>query len=72
HDRYFISRVANKIVEIRDGELVLYRGDYAYYREKKAEEAAEAAASQEAAEQEAKRKAKREKQKAKEAARKAA
>jgi ATP-binding cassette subfamily F protein 3 len=72
HDRYFISRVANKIVEIRDGELVLYRGDYAYYREKKAEEAAEAAACQEAAEQEAKRKAKREKQKAKEAARKAA
>ena len=32
HYRYFISRVANKIVEIRDGELVVYRGDYAYYR----------------------------------------
>nr|WP_228009044.1 ABC-F family ATP-binding cassette domain-containing protein [Cyanobium sp. LEGE 06113] len=39
HDRYFISRVANRIVEIRDGELVLYRGDYAYYLEKKEEEA---------------------------------
>ncbi len=72
HDRYFVSQVANKIVEIRDGELVVYRGDYAYYREKKAEELAAAQASQEAAEQEAKRKAKRDKQKAKEAARKAA
>ncbi len=39
HDRYFVSRVANKIVEIRDGELILYRGDYAYYQEKKREEA---------------------------------
>jgi len=72
HDRYFISQVANKIVEIRDGELVVYRGDYAYYREKKAEEAAAAQAALEAAEQEAKRKAKRDKQKAKEAARKSA
>ena len=72
HDRYFISRVANKIVEIRDGELVVYRGDYAYYREKKAEESEAAQAALEAAEQEAKRKAKRDKQKAKEAARKSA
>ncbi len=39
HDRYFISRVANRIVEIRDGQLVLYRGDYAYYLSKKNEEA---------------------------------
>jgi ATP-binding cassette subfamily F protein 3 len=38
HDRYFIARVANRIVELRDGELVLSRGDYAYYQEKKAEE----------------------------------
>ena len=72
HDRYFISRVANKIVEIRDGDLVVYRGDYAYYREKKAEEAAEADGARQAAEDEAKRKAKRDKQKAKDAARKAA
>jgi ATP-binding cassette subfamily F protein 3 len=72
HDRYFVSRVANKIVELRDGELVLYRGDYAYYVEKKAEEAAEAAAARLAAEQQAKRKANRERQKAKDAARKAA
>jgi ATP-binding cassette subfamily F protein 3 len=39
HDRYFIGQVANRIVELRDGELVLYRGDYAYYQEKKREEA---------------------------------
>jgi ATP-binding cassette subfamily F protein 3 len=71
HDRYFIGRVANKIVELRDGELVLYRGNYAYYQEKKAEEAAAAADAQLAAEQEAKRRSNREKQKAKTAARKA-
>ena len=40
HDRYFISRVANRIVELRDGKLCLYRGDYKYYLEKKAEEKA--------------------------------
>ena len=39
HDRYFISQVANKIVEIRDGDLCVYSGDYAYYQEKKQEEA---------------------------------
>jgi ATP-binding cassette subfamily F protein 3 len=70
HDRYFISRVANKIVEIRDGDLVVYRGDYAYYREKKAEEAAAAEAARQSAEQDAKRKANRDKQKAKAEARK--
>jgi ATP-binding cassette subfamily F protein 3 len=42
HDRYFIARVANRIVELRDGELVLYRGDYAYYQARKQEEQAEA------------------------------
>ncbi len=42
HDRYFISRVANRIVELRDGELVIYRGDYAYYLQKKEEERQEA------------------------------
>ncbi len=40
HDRHFISKVANRIVELRDGELILYRGDYAYYQQKKQEEAA--------------------------------
>ena len=63
HDRYFISRVANRIVELRDGELVMYRGDYAYYLEKKEEERAEKQEKALAAEREAKRKANREKQK---------
>ena len=69
HDRYFISRVANRIVELRDGELVLYRGDYSYYVEKKAEERAAAEAALRQAEQDARRKAKREKQKGREARR---
>ena len=63
HDRYFISRVANRIVELRDGELVLYRGDYNYYLEKKTEERQAADAALKKAEQEAKRQAKRDKQK---------
>jgi len=42
HDRYFISQVANKIVEIRDGEFRVYLGDYHYYLQKIAEEKEEA------------------------------
>ncbi len=62
HDRYFISRVANRIVELRDGELVLYRGDYSYFQEKKAEEAVEASKAIELAKREAKRIANRDRQ----------
>jgi ATP-binding cassette subfamily F protein 3 len=69
HDRYFISRVANRIVELRDGELVLYRGDYAYYLEKKQEEAdaadATAAAAARVARQAADRARQKDRQKAK-------
>ncbi|MGB0875129.1 MAG: acyl-CoA dehydrogenase family protein, partial [Synechococcus sp.] len=64
--------VANRIVELRDGELVLYRGDYAYYLEKKEEERAAAKEKELAAEREAKRKANKEKQKARDARRKKA
>jgi len=38
HDRYFISQVANKIVEIRNGEFKVYEGDYHYYLNKLEEE----------------------------------
>ena len=38
HDRYFISEVANKIVEIRDGDFRVYIGDYHYYLSKIEEE----------------------------------
>jgi len=34
HDRYFISKVANKIIEIKDSKLFLYRGNYEYFLEK--------------------------------------
>ena len=68
HDRYFISRVANRIVELKDGELVLYRGDYAYYQAKKREESeaaeAAAAAAARAARQAANRLRQKDKQKA--------
>ena len=62
HDRYFIARVANRIVELRDGELVLYRGDYAYYQEKKREEASEAKLQQQEGERAAQRENNRRKQ----------
>ncbi|MFM1811373.1 MAG: putative transporter ATP-binding protein YdiF, partial [Cyanobacteriota bacterium] len=65
HDRYFIARVANTIVELRDGELVRYRGDYAYYLQKKEEEAEAARAASEEQARAAKRAANRDKQKAK-------
>ncbi|MFM7613357.1 MAG: ATP-binding cassette domain-containing protein, partial [Synechococcales cyanobacterium] len=70
HDRYFISQIANKIVEIRNGELRLYRGDYHYYLDKLAEEKAETQSKAVAAEKVAKTAAKRAKQKEKEIARK--
>ncbi|MGF1460273.1 MAG: ABC-F family ATP-binding cassette domain-containing protein [Leptolyngbyaceae cyanobacterium] len=76
HDRYFISQVANKIVEIREGELRLYRGDYHYYLEKvEAEKEAarrKVAEAAKAAKQAEKRRKQQEKQKEKSAARKAA
>jgi ATP-binding cassette subfamily F protein 3 len=65
HDRYFISQVANKIVEIRDGELRVYAGDYAYYLEKIDEEKREAAHAAAVAAKAAKDAAKRAKEKEK-------
>jgi ATP-binding cassette, subfamily F, member 3 len=38
HDRYFINRIATKVVEVRDGRLWDYAGDYDYYLEKREEE----------------------------------
>ena len=70
HDRYFISRVANRIVELRDGELVVYRGDYAYYLQKKEEERQEAEQAREDETRSQKREANRLKQKSKAAGRK--
>jgi ATP-binding cassette, subfamily F, member 3 len=63
HDRYFIAQVANRIVELRDGDLVLYQGDYAYYLEKKAEEAEAALLAQQDQQKQARQLANRQKQK---------
>lgn len=37
HDRYFLDRVCNHIIEIDDGNLYHHNGNYQYYLEKKAE-----------------------------------
>ncbi len=70
HDRYFLSQVANKIVELRDGELIVYKGDYNYYLDKIAEEKHQQDLAAQKAADDAKRTAKRAKQKDKEKARK--
>jgi ABC transport system ATP-binding/permease protein len=36
HDRYFLDRVTNRILEIDRADLYTYSGNYAYYLEKKA------------------------------------
>lgn len=65
HDRYMISAFANKIVEVRNGELKVYNGNYEYYLERKEEERERAQMLKEAADREAKLAAKREKDKQK-------
>lgn len=37
HDRYFLDRICNEIVEIDNGTLYHYKGNFSYYVEKKAE-----------------------------------
>ncbi len=37
HDRYFLDRICNRIIELEDGKLYNYDGDFAYYIERKAE-----------------------------------
>lgn len=36
HDRYFLERVCNEIIEMENGTLYKYYGNYSYYMEKKA------------------------------------
>jgi ATP-binding cassette subfamily F protein 3 len=36
HDRYFLDKVADRVVELADGKVTEYAGNYSYYREKKA------------------------------------
>ena len=35
HDRYFLDKVADRILELDDGKLTEYLGNYSYYKEKK-------------------------------------
>jgi ATP-binding cassette subfamily F protein 3 len=35
HDRYFLDRVADRILEVRDGELISYVGGYSAYAEQR-------------------------------------
>jgi ABC transport system ATP-binding/permease protein len=35
HDRYFLERVCNEIIELESGQLYSYKGNYSYYLEKK-------------------------------------
>jgi len=37
HDRYFLERVCNEIIELDQGKLYGYKGNYSYYLEKKEE-----------------------------------
>ncbi len=46
HDRYFLDKVTNRIIEIDRGDLYTYSGNYGYYLEKKALQAESAASSQ--------------------------
>jgi len=37
HDRYFLDRVCNRILELDRGQLFMYQGNYEYFLEKRAE-----------------------------------
>lgn len=44
HDRYFLDKVCNSVAELEQGKLYTYKGNYAYFLEKKAEREAVQAA----------------------------
>ncbi len=47
HDRYFLDRVCNRILEIDERKMFSYRGNYSYYLEKREERKAAAAQQRE-------------------------
>ncbi|GET44903.1 ABC-F family ATP-binding cassette domain-containing protein [Capnocytophaga felis] len=49
HDRYFLERVCNEIIELDNGELFSYKGNYSYFLEKKEQRLAQEQASVEKA-----------------------
>lgn len=46
HDRYFLDKVCNRILELANSKVLKYAGSYAYYLEKKEEQEAVDAATQ--------------------------
>jgi ATP-binding cassette, subfamily F, member 3 len=70
HDRYFLSQIATKIVEVRDGQLRLFHGTYQYYLDRTEESKQQALNAQNQAEAEAKAAVKAAHNKAKELAKK--
>ncbi len=48
HDRHLINAIGTKVIEVRDGKLTHYPGDWEYYQWKKAQEAAPAASAESA------------------------
>lgn len=46
HDRYFLDKVTNRILEIDRADLYTYAGNYSYYLEKKAQQEESVASSQ--------------------------
>ena len=45
HDRYFLDKVCTKMMELADGSIYTYEGNYGYFLEKKAEREASDASS---------------------------
>jgi len=39
HDRYFLDKIANKIILFEDGKSIFYDGNYSYYDQKRKEDA---------------------------------
>ncbi len=49
HDRYFLERVCNEIIELDQGQLYKYKGNYSYYLEKREERLSQESSSVEKA-----------------------
>ncbi len=45
HDRFFLERVCNEIIELDNGKIYQYKGNYSYYLEKKEERIASESSS---------------------------
>jgi len=46
HDRYFLDNLIHRVMEIRDGQMIDYPGNYSYFVEKRAQLLEESASSQ--------------------------